>query len=112
MNKITRSWYDPLLAGILIVFLALAGCDGDDGAPGKDVDPATVDDLQSQIDALKLGNVEFGGRQVTCLRAQCRSRAGRLPRGHTARYCPDGVIHILSDGYAPACKENIVHELR
>jgi OmcA/MtrC family decaheme c-type cytochrome len=43
------------------VFLALAGCSGDDGAPGQDgqdVDPATVDDLQSQIDALKLGNVE------------------------------------------------------
>jgi OmcA/MtrC family decaheme c-type cytochrome len=58
MKTNTRFWFSPLLAGLFIVFLALTGCDGDDGAPGQDVDPATVDNLQAQIDALTLGTVE------------------------------------------------------
>ena len=48
-----KLWIRPLLfAGVLTASLMLAGCSGDDGAPGKDVSPAVVNDLQSQIDAL------------------------------------------------------------
>jgi hypothetical protein len=56
MKRTTRFWFAPFLAGILVAALTLAGCSGDDGAPGpagppgQDVDPATVDNLQSQID--------------------------------------------------------------
>jgi hypothetical protein len=81
MKTNTRFWYHSLLSGVFIGFLALAGCDGDDGAPGKDVDPATVDDLQAQIDALTLGTVE------SC--ETCHSDDGSIAlsgAGHQALY--------------------------
>ena len=34
MNRIMRFWFNPLLAGLLIVVLALTGCGGSDGAAG------------------------------------------------------------------------------
>jgi len=79
-----RFWFSPLLLGLVFAILALTGCSGDDGAPGapgQDVDPATVDNLQSQIDALKLGSAE------SC--AICHSDAGGIVlsgAGHQAEY--------------------------
>jgi OmcA/MtrC family decaheme c-type cytochrome len=58
MKTHTKFWFSPLALGLVFAILTLTGCNGDDGAPGKDVDPATVNDLQSQIDALKLGSAE------------------------------------------------------
>lgn len=36
MNRITRFWFDPLLAGLFIAVLLLGGCGGSDGANGID----------------------------------------------------------------------------
>ena len=36
MNRITRFWFDPLLAGLFIAVLALGGCGGSDGTNGTD----------------------------------------------------------------------------
>ena len=64
MKTNTRFWSSPLVLGLVFAILALTGCSGDDGAPGapgKDVDPATVDNLQSQIDALtQIGVASIG----------------------------------------------------
>jgi len=81
MKTNTRFWFSPLLLGLVFAFLTLIGCSGDDGAPGQDVDPATVDNLQSQIDALKLGSGE------SC--AVCHSGDGAIVLsgpGHQAEY--------------------------
>jgi OmcA/MtrC family decaheme c-type cytochrome len=98
MKTNTRFWCHSLLPGLLIAFLALAGCDGDDGAPGQDVDPATVDNLQAQIDDLALGAVE------SC--EVCHSNDGSIAlsgAGHQEeyeKYYQDQVIRVTNLVYS------------
>jgi OmcA/MtrC family decaheme c-type cytochrome len=100
MKTNTRFWSSPLVLGLVFAILALTGCSGDDGAPGapgKDVDPATVDNLQSQIDALTLGSGE------SC--AICHSDAGGIVlsgAGHQAAYdelYQDQVVRVTNLAY-------------
>ncbi|HEY5632377.1 MAG TPA: hypothetical protein VIT02_01305 [Burkholderiaceae bacterium] len=55
LGKFTASSRWTGLAAAALFALTLAGCggsDGKDGAPGKDADPAVIDDLQAQIDKI------------------------------------------------------------
>ncbi|OGA19936.1 MAG: hypothetical protein A3H32_16725 [Betaproteobacteria bacterium RIFCSPLOWO2_02_FULL_63_19] len=94
-----------LLMAIFAMILSLVGCSGSDGSagpPGKDVDPAVVNDLTAKIDALSQG----GANPETCVTCHKGStpvaRSGPMHQARYKEFYQDGVVKIVAGSIAIA----------
>ena len=94
-----------LVMAIFAMILSLVGCSGSDGSagpPGKDVDPAVVNDLTAKIDALSQG----GANPETCVTCHKGStpvaRSGPMHQAKYKEFYQDGVVKIVAGSMAIA----------